>query len=58
MGVHPRYTLEPSFCPVHLSKAPCLFCLSPEVAQLISDYHEADLRASGFLFLQADLNEN
>lgn len=54
----PRHQLEPSFCPLHSSKAPCLYCLSPEVAELVSIYHKEDDKANGFLFIQPDLNQN
>ncbi len=57
---NPRYSLEPSFCPVHVSPAPCLYCLQKRCKRLIQKYHkDKELeQVLGMLFIQADLNQN
>lgn len=54
----PKFQKEPGFCPLHSSPAPCLFCLSPEVAQLVGKYHKNEKKIEGFLFMKADENQN
>jgi hypothetical protein len=55
----PKYELSPRFCPLHSTPAPCLYCLSPEVATIADKYHkDKHLYFDGFLFQEADLNEN
>jgi hypothetical protein len=49
--------LEPSFCPLHNQVAPCLYCLVPQVAQIVTDSKNETSR-DGVLFEKADLNSN
>jgi hypothetical protein len=50
-------TLEPGFCPLHQQVAPCLYCLVPQVVQLVTD-SKNEVSRFGVLFQQADQNIN
>ena len=55
---YPKHQSEPDFCPRHSCYAPCLYCLAPQVAEIVHKYHEEQKSFQGFLFLQIDGNEN
>ena len=52
----PRQEIAVPFCPLHGEYAPCLKCLVPEVADVVSESHNLSL--DGVLFQETDLNEN
>lgn len=46
------------FCPLHKQNSPCLFCLYPEVIDLITDTRDDVLDEGYIQFQEVDLNVN
>lgn len=58
MALLPRFQREPEWCVQHCVPAPCLFCLSPQVADILIEYHKKDDKPLDCLFCDPDMNNN